>query len=164
VKSGSRLRIGAPRVDVKGVGARSAADSAFAILVRRGDVLLVRTCCGRWQLPGGRLKKREKHWDAVRREVHEETGLRPELLGLTGIYARRDGSRAVVFAATVPAGATPAGPRNEIREQRWVSVREARRLLKGKTFRRLRDALSSPKAFARKRAAKRVRRWRTALG
>ena len=87
-----------------------------------------------------------------------------ELLGLTGIYSRRDGSRAVVFAASVDGKAAPAGPRNEIREQRWVTVRDARRLLKGKTYRRLRDALSSPKAFTRKRAAKRVARWRSALG
>ena len=59
----------------------------------------MRTRKGRWQLPGGRLEKREKHWHAARREVLEETGLRIDLLGLTGIYARNDGSRAVVFTA-----------------------------------------------------------------
>ena len=141
---------------------RTAMDSAFAILLRRGDVMLVRTKAGRWQLPGGRLKRREKHWDAARREVREETGMRAELLGLTGIYARRDGSRAVVFAARVVGASRLPGPRNEIREQRWVSVRDARRLLSGRTYRRLRDALAAPKAFARKRS--RVSRWRTALG
>jgi ADP-ribose pyrophosphatase YjhB (NUDIX family) len=141
---------------------RSAPDSAFAVLTRAGRVLLVRTHGGKWQLPGGRLERREKHWDAVRREVREETGIRAEILGLTGVYGRKDGSRAVVFAARASNGGKLAGPRNEIREQRWVSVRLARQLLKGKTFRRLRDALASPEAFARKR--KRVSRWRTALG
>ena len=141
---------------------RSSADSAFAVLMRAGRVLLVRTNEGRWQLPGGRLQRREKHWEAVRREVHEETGMRAEILGLTGVYSRRDGSRAVVFAARVSGSAKLAGPRNEIGEQRWVTLRLARRLLKGNAFRRLRDAVASPEAFARKR--KRVARWRTALG
>lgn len=148
------------------MAARPPVDSAFAVLHRGGRVLLVRTCEGRWQLPGGRLERREKHWEAARREVLEETGLRIELLGLTGIYARKDGSRAVVFAARASAARKLAGPCNEIREQRWVDVREARRLLTGKKYRRLRDALGAPKVFAKKVAAKRVRRalWRAALG
>ncbi len=138
-----------------------ARDSAFAILTNHGRVLVVQTKRHKWQLPGGRLRKGEKHWDAARREALEETGLDIELRGLTGVYARHDGSRAVVFAARVAGRRKLAGPCNEIREQRWVSVRDARRLLKPGTFRRVRDALASPDAFARKRA--RVSRWRTAL-
>lgn len=152
---------------ISNMGARrTAADSAFAVLARGGRVLLVRTRKGRWQLPGGRLEKRETHWDAARREVLEETAIRIELLGLTGIYARKDGSRAVVFAARSVSGTKLAGPRHEIREQRWVPLREAYRLLRGKSYRRLRDALAAPKVFTRKLPAKRVRRarWRSALG
>src|SRR5687767_3727656 len=105
-----------------------ARDSAFAVIVRRSRVLLVRTR-HRWQLPGGTLRRRETPREAALREVEEETGLRPRILGRTGRYPRRDGSVAIVFAARVAWNAEPAGPRNEIREQRWVPSREAMRLL-----------------------------------
>jgi 8-oxo-dGTP pyrophosphatase MutT (NUDIX family) len=38
------------------------------LLIRRGDV-------GRWGTPGGRIEKGESPWEALVREVHEETGL-----------------------------------------------------------------------------------------
>jgi hypothetical protein len=47
-----------------------------------------------------------------------------------------------VFTARVAADAEPVGPRNEIREQRWVRHDEALRLLSRRMRRRLADALA----------------------
>ena len=59
-------------------------DSAFAVIVRRSRVLLVRRRGnGRWQLPGGGVKRRESYLEAARREVEEETGRVPDIVGLT---------------------------------------------------------------------------------
>lgn len=141
-----RLNVTAGPADDLIMGSRRPArrDSAFAVIVRRSRVLLVRSYGkDRWQLPGGGLKRRESHHDAARREVEEETGLRPKILGRTGRYRRPDGSAVVVFAARVPEGAEPTGPRNEIREQRWVRHGKAVRLLSPKTRRRLVEALVS---------------------
>jgi 8-oxo-dGTP diphosphatase len=106
-------------------------------------VLLVRARNRRrWQLPGGGLKRDETPREAARREVDEETGLDARILARTGRYRRSDGSIAVVFIACVPRDAEPAGPRNEIRRQRWVVHDEAMRLLPRRVRRRLADALS----------------------
>jgi 8-oxo-dGTP pyrophosphatase MutT (NUDIX family) len=94
------------------------------------------------------MKRRETPRDAARREVDEETGLSAEILGVTGIYRRSDGSPAIVFAATVPARAEPCGPCNEIREQRWIPISEALRKLPRRARRRLADALAAPTAWA----------------
>ena len=127
-------------------------DSAFAVIVRRSRVLLVRSWDkDRWQLPGGGMKRREEPREAAGREVEEETGLRARILGLTGRYVRADGSVAVVFAARVAEGAEPFGPRNEIREQRWVPHGKALRLLSRRARRRLVEALASPAPWAEDR-------------
>jgi 8-oxo-dGTP diphosphatase len=127
------------------MGANSSArrDSAFAVIVRRSRVLLVRAWNeDKWQLPGGAMKRREDPRQAARREVEEETGLRARIVAVTGRYVRSDGSVAVVFAATVAADAEPLGPRNEIREQRWFAHGKALRRLSRKARRRLIEALA----------------------
>jgi 8-oxo-dGTP diphosphatase len=137
-------------------------DSAFAVISRGERVLVVKTRKGKWTLPGGRLRRGETHWQALRREVHEETGLRRvRILGLTGIYGRKDRTRAVVFAAEVPAHAGLAGPRHEIREQRWVGLDKARDLLRRSARRRMRDALAARRHLTAKH--RRVASWRAAL-
>jgi 8-oxo-dGTP diphosphatase len=54
-----------------------------AVIVRRGEVLLVRRANpplqGEWSLPGGALEVGEKLRDGVAREVLEETGLEVEV-------------------------------------------------------------------------------------
>jgi 8-oxo-dGTP diphosphatase len=136
-------------------------DSAFAVVARGKRVLLVRDREGCWKLPGGRLRAGEKPWHALRREFHEETGMRVQILGLTGVYGRKDGTRAVVFVAESPRDAEPAGPRHEIREQRWVRRAKARRVLGRSARRRLRDALAARPGLSAKHG--RVSTWRDAL-
>lgn len=61
-----------------------------AALFRDGAVLLIERdrapFAGLWSLPGGSIEAGETAEDAVRREVHEETGLDAEILGLTGVH------------------------------------------------------------------------------
>ena len=117
-------------------------DSAFAVIVRDAHVLLVRPKSGRrWQLPGGGLKRSETPHEGLRREVEEETGLVVRVHALAGTYLRSDGSSALVFLARVSDDAEPTGPRNEIRQQRWVRRREALELLPPRARERLADAL-----------------------
>jgi 8-oxo-dGTP pyrophosphatase MutT (NUDIX family) len=123
-------------------------DSAFAVICRRRQVLLVKPR-GRksWALPGGGLKPLESPWAAALREVKEETGLEARLLALAGIYHRADGSLAFVFTARVGWEKVPKGQLHEIAKRRWMPLRKAlKRLARGPRA-RLQDALSRPSLF-----------------
>lgn len=111
-------------------------DSAFAIILHSRHVLLVKARDkSNWQLPGGRLERGETPAQAVVREVREETGLRARVGRMTGRYRREDGSIVRVYA--VRARGKLAGAREEIVEQRWVRVRDAKEMVGQHTRRRL---------------------------
>jgi 8-oxo-dGTP diphosphatase len=123
-------------------------DSAFAVIVRREQVLVVKPRGDRkWQLPGGGIKPHETPWIAALREVREETGLEARLLALTGIYRRRDGSLAFIFAARVGWQKFPEGKLNEIAKRRWMPMDKAMRRLPRSSRDRLVDALRQPSLF-----------------
>jgi 8-oxo-dGTP diphosphatase len=76
--------------------------AAYALVRRDGSVLLTRVSAhgfhtGAWTLPGGGVDHGEAPQDAVRREVHEETGLDVEVGRLLGVHD-------VHFAGTAPDG------------------------------------------------------------
>lgn len=128
-------------------------DSAFVVLRRHGQVLLVHSRSDRrWQLPGGRIEWGETPWAAARRECGEESGLTPRLVRLTGVYHRSDDTKAYVFIGRLVGSRSLCGPTGEISAQRWVSLPEAQRLLARRHWRRLQDALR-PAFSARPRAA-----------
>lgn len=79
--------------------------------------------------------------------MEEETGLEARLLGLSGMYRRRDGSLAYVFAARVGWQEIPKGERHEIAKRRWMSWRKALKRLTGSSRDRLLDALRRPSLF-----------------
>lgn len=111
-------------------------DSAFAIILQARHVLLVKARNkNNWQLPGGRLEPGETPAQAVIREVKEETGLRARVGRMTGRYRRGDGTIVRVYAAR--ARGKLAGAREEILEQRWVRIREAKEMVSQNTRRRL---------------------------
>ena len=113
-------------------------DSAFVVLRSNGRVLLVQPRSGRWQLPGGRLEPGESPRRAALREVREETGLRPRLGRLLGVYRRKDGSRAYLFAGRAHDEGRPGA---EIRRVRWTPLPAALERLSPGPRRRLRDAV-----------------------
>jgi len=111
-------------------------DSAFAIILSSNQILLVKPRHkDNWQLPGGRLKVGESSLEAVVREVKEETGLEARIGRLTGRYRREDGTTARVYAAR--ASGKLAGACEEIVEQRWVTVHQAKEMVSHATRRRL---------------------------
>lgn len=111
-------------------------DSAFAIILHSRCILLVKARNkNNWQLPGGRIEPGETPAQAVIREVKEETGLRARIGRLTGRYRRADGSIVRVYAAR--ARGKLAGAREEILEQRWVRIRDAKEMVSHNTRRRL---------------------------
>jgi 8-oxo-dGTP diphosphatase len=63
---------------------------AYAVISStRGEVLLTRRRGqGQWVLPGGSVEEQEAPWDAVTREVREETGLEIESARLVGVYVK----------------------------------------------------------------------------
>lgn len=62
-----------------------------AIILYQGKVLLVKRkfepFAGLWALPGGFVNYNEKCEEAIKREVLEETGLLPEIVGVFGVYS-----------------------------------------------------------------------------
>jgi 8-oxo-dGTP diphosphatase len=76
--------------------------AAYAVVRNeRGEVLLTRRRDGdEWVLPGGTVEHGEPPWDAMVREVREETGLEVEVDRLVGAYAKkREADLVLVFEA-----------------------------------------------------------------
>ncbi|HSG78860.1 MAG TPA: NUDIX domain-containing protein [Acidimicrobiia bacterium] len=104
--------------------ARGSNKRGYAIIAKKGRVLLVRNGSGRWLFPGGRTKPGESARDATRREVHEETGLRVELgsrVSRTHVRVHAgDCDGCVVYEAAKVKG-TPK-PHREIDKIAWVDI------------------------------------------
>ncbi len=62
----------------------------FGIIIDKEDRVLLCHRCDHdlWNLPGGGVEKGESPWEALIREVKEETGLNVKLIHLTGIYSK----------------------------------------------------------------------------
>jgi ADP-ribose pyrophosphatase YjhB (NUDIX family) len=69
-------------------------------------VLLVRQALGLrlWTLPGGKVKRGESLVKALKRELHEETGLQAQIGSLLGVLDRRDKDAITLLFAAVPKG------------------------------------------------------------
>lgn len=65
---------------------------AFGIVFDENNrILLVhRTDCNLWNLPGGRLESGEAPWEGVIREIKEETGFEAEVIRIAGVSSKPD--------------------------------------------------------------------------
>ena len=84
--------------DPRAPKANSLRPTAFAaVLDDDGRLLLVRRADTRnWELPGGKIELGESSVDAVVREVREESGIRINVNGLSGVYT--DPAHIMVYA------------------------------------------------------------------
>ncbi|MCP5419178.1 MAG: NUDIX hydrolase [Gammaproteobacteria bacterium] len=99
-------------------------DSGEKILLTRRNVQPFQ---GRWCLPGGHIDRYETAWDAVIREVREETGLAfdPQFFNyFDEIFADRD-IHHVVLMFTGTASGTLQAQESEVSETGWFSVQDA---------------------------------------
>ena len=80
--------------------------AAYAVVENdRGELLLTRRRqSDDWVLPGGSVEDEEAPWEAVVREVAEETGLKITLGRLIGVYAKRSEHDLVFVFAASPVG------------------------------------------------------------
>jgi len=108
----------------------------------RGRVLLMRRRDhGNWEPPGGVLRVGERLSDGVRREIEEETRVRVDVGGLSGVYENPDtGVLALVFRCRPDEGA--ATRTREAADVRWVTGEEAAALLNEDYAQWVRDALA----------------------
>jgi 8-oxo-dGTP diphosphatase len=118
--------------------------AAFAtVLNDSGEVLVChRRALNLWELPGGGVEDGETPWDAVIREIAEETGLRVAVERLAGVYwQRRRGVLLMHFQCRPVSGRL--GPSNEADEVRFVSVDRLPERMTPVVVERLRDSLAA---------------------
>ena len=108
------------------MGAIITDDAGRLLLIQRGHEPEE----GRWSLPGGRVRPGESDWDALVREVREETGLHVEPGRLIGGVERPAPGGAIFdihdYAATVSGGMLAAD--DDAADARWVHPRDIDRL------------------------------------
>lgn len=121
-----------------------------AIFDDQGRILLVRRNYGpqNWTTPGGRLDPFESPFEALRREVAEETGLQVVPGELIGVYAAPFKDDVVLFfRAHLVAGDRKPDPQ-EIAEMRFFAEDELPDL-GARTLRRVSDAFDGVAGVAR---------------
>ena len=104
-------------------GRYSRLEGAHAVVSNEaGEILVIRPLYPprEWNLPGGKVGKREAPHHAAVREVREETGIEVELEACLLIDAHRSRTTDFIFAARPVGGRLRAQP-EEILEVRWVA-------------------------------------------
>jgi ADP-ribose pyrophosphatase YjhB (NUDIX family) len=105
--------------------------TAFAFVERSGCYLVLERgrepYRGRWELPGGFVEAEERPDETVRREIHEETGLRVEAPSILGAYRSRYGDNGrwtvdVAFHCHAPAGELKLSA--ESADAAWVPIEQ----------------------------------------
>lgn len=81
-----------------------------------------------WDIPGGRIEPEEPLFDALRREISEETGLQitdtPEILGAQDIFVPTKDLHVVRLTYTLRANGTVTLS-DEHQDSRWMTLDEA---------------------------------------
>ncbi len=84
-----------------------------------------------WCLPKGKLKDKELFEDAAIREVKEETGCKTRITGFVGCvcYEVKQKQKVVLFWNMEAVGECSFEPSEEVKETRWVNIKEALTIL-----------------------------------
>jgi 8-oxo-dGTP diphosphatase len=140
--------VGDERVEV----GRAAIGAACAIFDDRGRVLLVHRTYGRlnWELPGGVAEPGEAPAETALHELFEETGLRPELDRLSGVYFEADHEFGpmlhFVFRCRWDGGLAPVSSSAEIGDLGYWPLDDLPTPISDFTERRVRDAAADAPA------------------
>ena len=118
---------------LRALRARSPAPAASTLLFDgEGRVLLVRRGSspyrGYWSLPGGHIEHGEDSLTAAIRETVEETGIRPEIVGLAAIAELIGVERHYLILVYWGRGGGSPTPATDALEATWVSPEKALRL------------------------------------
>lgn len=105
-----------------------------------------------WNLPGGGVEPNEAPWEAVVREVREETGLEVSVDSLQGVYLK-DSADTLVFSFVCTIRAGMLTPSSEADEHRWFGLEEIPPNHPPAQIARLRDFAASPGTLTLKRQA-----------
>src|SRR5215470_9625249 len=62
-----------------------------------GDILLIKSPLRGWEFPGGQVEEGESLIQALKREIHEETGIIASIGALIGIYSNIKPPSKVLF-------------------------------------------------------------------
>lgn len=118
---------------------------AFAIIQDPDGKFLCSLRCDMdlWNLPGGRVEPGESPWDAVIREVEEETGLQVTVEKLQGVYTKNDRDSLVFsFVCAVTGGELTLT--EEAREHRYIGIDDLPENMSLSQKERLRDYIAEP--------------------
>ncbi|MFF2730334.1 NUDIX hydrolase [Streptomyces sp. NPDC058008] len=113
--------------------------AAYAVCIEDGRLLLARLASGNWTLPGGGVEHAEDPFDAVIREVAEETGCDAVVERLLGVDSRvvpaavaRAGTVhqnvGVFYRVRITGGRLRPEPNGDIVESVWTPFPEVARL------------------------------------
>ncbi len=118
---------------------------AFAIILDEEDRVLLchRRDIDMWNLPGGRVESGETPWEAVVREVREETGFEVTVQQLYGVYVKPERDDIVFsFACATVGGMVTLN--DEADRIEWFAQDEMPTNTPAKLRERIRDALTRP--------------------
>ena len=100
------------------------------VIEKDDKVLMVqetlKDCCGKWNLPAGRLKAEESLIDCAKREIKEETGCDVEIIGLLKVSNRKlkeDIFVYIIFLAKL-LNENIQFDKNEILDVKWIKIED----------------------------------------
>ena len=122
--------------------------SVAAVVEHEGKILLIRGAQRGWEMPGGGVEENEKLYDALVREVAEETGI--EILPITPITVSQNqatGVISILWLAEFVKGEPTANPPESL-EVAWISTQEIEKYVQyGNFAERIRQTLTGVPAF-----------------